>query len=95
MHTAEKLFLALFYSALRKGLTLLILIPCIEAMNLLPPELLAFMKTDDGDQEALPAPSKRPKREPLCDATNRFGYLVTGTNTLATFSMGLYLITPS
>ena len=42
----------------------------IEAMNLLSPELLAFLNADDADQEALPAPSKQPKLEPLCDATN-------------------------
>ena len=60
----------------------------IEAMNLLPPELLAFVKPDDENEGTLPAPSKKPKVEPLSDATNRFGSLITGTDTLATFSKG-------
>ena len=56
-------------------------------MNL-PLELLAFIKTDDCDKEALPAPSKGLKCERLCDATNQFGYLVTGNDSLATFLKG-------
>ena len=59
----------------------------IEAMNLLPPELLTFVTPDDKNEVTLPAPpSKRPKLEPLSDAANRFGSLVTGTDTFATFS---------
>ena len=56
-----------------------------------PDMLEAFVKPDDENEGTLPAPSKRPKLEPSSDATNRFGSLVTGTDTLATFSKGFVL----
>ena len=60
-------------------------------MNLLPPDLLTFMDTNNGEKAVLPAPIKRPKYEPLSDAINRFGSSVTGTDTLTTFSKGFVL----
>ena len=60
----------------------------IEAMNLFPPELLTFMKLMIATKDLFLLQIKDLNLKPLSDATNQFGSLVTGTNTLATLSKG-------